>query len=102
MEERPLSWLPTGECLSFGFTPEERSLVVCALREYAGKSSRPEARLTDEQILNAAITAADALDATRVSEMVAGGWNATTIFEGDTGLIRFGRLVESLTRGPQE
>lgn len=56
----------------------------------------PEARrLTDDQIMNAAIKAADELDATRVSEMTAGGWKATTIFEGDAGLIRFGRLVEA-------
>lgn len=52
--------------------------------------------LTDAEILNAAISSADALDATRVSEMRAGGWHATTIFDGDTGLLRFGRLVEKL------
>jgi hypothetical protein len=51
-------------------------------------------RLSEEQIMNAACNAADALDATRVSEMRPEGWHATTIFDGDAGLIRFGRLVE--------
>lgn len=59
-------------------------------------SSSTTASLTDEQIMNAAIKAADELDATRVSEMRDGGWHSTTIFDGDTGLLRFGRLVEKL------
>lgn len=57
------------------------------------------APLTDRQIMNAACTAADALDATRVSEMKNGGWHATTIFDGDTGLLRFGRLIEKAING---
>lgn len=57
-------------------------------------SSRNSVTLTDDEIMNAAITAADELDATRVSEMRGKGWHATTIFDGDTGLLRLGRLVE--------
>lgn len=78
------------------------SFAVCMEREANQlRSSVPSARvlLTDEQIMNAAITAADDLDATRVSEMVPGGWKATTIFEGDTGLLRFGRLLEKAING---
>ena len=50
--------------------------------------------LTDGEIMSAATRAADALDATRVSEMRGGKWHATTIFDGDSGLLRYGRLVE--------
>jgi hypothetical protein len=50
--------------------------------------------LTDEQIMSAACNAADALDATRVNEMKNGAWHPTTIFDGDSGLLRFGRLIE--------
>lgn len=74
-----------------------------ALLEHVEKleSARPEVgKLTDEQIMNAACTAADTLDATRVSEMRAGGWHATTIFDGDSGLLRFGRLIEQALRSP--
>lgn len=54
--------------------------------------------LTDEEIMSVAVTAADALDATRVSEFENGKWKATTIFEGDEGLLRFGRLVEQAAK----
>jgi len=61
--------------------------------------SRNREVLTDEQIMNAVCTAADALDATRASELrpARGGgiWHATTIFDGDSGLLRLGRLIES-------
>lgn len=72
----------------------------CQAAAKALRAPRPEElrSLTDDEILNAAFTAADALDATRVSEMRPGGWHATTIFDGDTGLIRFGRLVESMLK----
>jgi hypothetical protein len=46
--------------------------------------------MTDEQILAVACRVADSLDATRVSEMTADGWKATTMFE-DSALIRFAR-----------
>lgn len=71
-----------------------------AIKDFKADNA-PSARgkLTDEQIMNAAITAADDLDASRVSEMVTGGWKATTIFEGDTGLLRFGRLIEKAING---
>lgn len=54
--------------------------------------------LSDAEIMNAAVTAADELDATRVMESRVDGWHTTTIFEGDAGLIRFGRLVEKAVR----
>ena len=54
----------------------------------------PPSALSDDEIMNAAIKAADELDATRVSEMSPSGWKVTTIFDGDAGLLRFGRLVE--------
>lgn len=54
--------------------------------------------MTDDQILNAAVRAADALDATRVHEQRSGKWHPTTIFDGDAGLLRFGRLVEEAVR----
>lgn len=73
------------------------SLCDLALKGLAVTNS--ETRLTDEQIMNAACEAADALDATRVSEMKGGGWHATTIFDGDTGLLRFGRLIEKAING---
>jgi len=34
------------------------------------------------------------LDATRVNELRDGKWHPTTIFDGDTGLLRLGRLIE--------
>ena len=55
-------------------------------------------RLTDDEIVNAAATAADALDATRFQVMQHNEWHAKTIFDGDAGLIRFGRLVEKAVR----
>lgn len=51
-------------------------------------------RLTDDELLSAAINTTDELDVTRVSELVAGGWKATTIFDGDAGLLRLARAVE--------
>lgn len=54
--------------------------------------------MTDDEILSAGINAADALDATRVHKMQDGGWHPTTIFDGDSGLLRFGRLVEAAVR----
>lgn len=68
-----------------------------------GLRAGPTRRLTDRQILDAAIRAADSLDATRVNEMTGPNvWKATTIFEGDAGLIRFGRFVEELLTATAE
>lgn len=93
MEEHDFGNFVTLE--DFEALQKEAGELRAALRELA-LTHRPEVEriLTDDQIMNAAIKAADELDATRVSERRNGAWYATTIFEGDAGLIRFGRLVE--------
>lgn len=50
-------------------------------------------KLTDDEIMRAVINGCDTLDITRVSEMLAGGWNATTIFDGDAALLRVVKTV---------
>ena len=50
--------------------------------------------MSDDEIIGMLANAADALDATRVHEMVDGKWLSTTIFTGDAAALRFARMVE--------
>lgn len=69
--------------------------TVCAA---ASRAPAAAIELTDAQIIDMAVQAADELDATRVHEMRGTDWHATTIFDGDAGLLRFGRLAAVASR----
>lgn len=54
----------------------------------AGRAEGGKDAPTDDEIMRTVINGCDTLDITRVSEMVSGGWKATTIFDGDAALLR--------------
>ena len=54
--------------------------------------------MTDEQIMSIVCRETDALDCTRVSQIIDGQWKATTIFDGDPALLRCIRAVLAVAK----